>query len=522
MTRPPTGGRTSRLLRGALVGYGHQFAVILVGLWLTPFLLHRLGEQRLGLWLVSGQLLGYLALMDLGVLALLPREVAFASGSPDARDARDRVGRLVSQVRSIVRWQLLLLSAAALFVVLLLPAEWRQLRWPLACTLAAFLALYPARVYVAALQGLQDHAFLARSQLFGWIVGTGVTIAVVLAGGGLYALAAGWICTTGVPAVAAWTRTRGRWPDRHVGDAVEHSGQYFRRSGWVSLGQVAQVLMNGSDVLLLGRLFGPAAVVAYTCTGKLVTVFANHPHLLMHVAQPALSELRASSDRAQLMRVSTALAQAMLVMSGALAIAIVPANRFFVYWWVGSDQWGGIALTVAFAAMMLLRHLNVATVYTLFCFGNERRLSLTSIADGVLSVIATIVLAWLWGPIGAPLGSIAGVLMIGLPINLRSVSRELGVSVGAFLRGLVPMASRIGPLLIVAGLSAEFVGTSSIARLLIVELCLAVTFAAVVVPLVWNGPIGPYVRIALTAMTGRDAIEPVTGSTVERPLGSPL
>ena len=48
-------------------------------------------------------------------------------------------------------------------------------------------------------------------------------------------------------------------------------------------------------------------------------------------------------------------------------------------------------------------------------------------------------------------------------------------------------------------LGAEFVGTSSIARLLIVELCLAVTFAAVVIPLVWNGPIGTPPMMAASA-----------------------
>jgi len=67
------------MLGGTGIAYGHQAAIVLVGIWLTPFLLHRLGQHHLGLWLVAGQLLGYLALLDLGVIAILPREVAFAS-----------------------------------------------------------------------------------------------------------------------------------------------------------------------------------------------------------------------------------------------------------------------------------------------------------------------------------------------------------------------------------------------------------------------------------------------------------
>ena len=48
------------------------------------------------------------------------------------------------------------------------------------------------------------------------------------------------------------------------------------RSAWVSLAQIAQVFLNGTDVLIIGKLLGPAAVVPYSCTSKLVTVLANH------------------------------------------------------------------------------------------------------------------------------------------------------------------------------------------------------------------------------------------------------
>ena len=47
-------------MSGTGIAYAHQAAVILLGLWLTPFLLARVGQRELGLWLVAGQVLGYL------------------------------------------------------------------------------------------------------------------------------------------------------------------------------------------------------------------------------------------------------------------------------------------------------------------------------------------------------------------------------------------------------------------------------------------------------------------------------
>ncbi len=65
--------RTSRFLRGFANGYVHLMVAAVVGLWLTPFLLHRLGTDTYGLWLVGTQIIAYLLLMDLGVVELLPR-----------------------------------------------------------------------------------------------------------------------------------------------------------------------------------------------------------------------------------------------------------------------------------------------------------------------------------------------------------------------------------------------------------------------------------------------------------------
>src|SRR6185295_5362065 len=73
-------GRLRRFVSGLGLGYLHTILALVVGLWLTPFLLRQLGTHDYGLWLLASQVLVYLALMDLGVVALVPREVAFAVG----------------------------------------------------------------------------------------------------------------------------------------------------------------------------------------------------------------------------------------------------------------------------------------------------------------------------------------------------------------------------------------------------------------------------------------------------------
>src|SRR5262249_57954461 len=133
-------------------------------------------------------------------------------------------------------------------------------------------------------------------------------------GRGLMALA---ICSRAgqlVAAAACWYRLRHDFP--HLKFQVRLSGisdltGYMKKSGWISVSQVAQVLTMGSDLLLVGKLLGPSAAVPYSCTGKLASVLANKPQMLMQTAFPGLTELRASGAKPRIRQASFALAQAM-------------------------------------------------------------------------------------------------------------------------------------------------------------------------------------------------------------------
>ena len=63
-----------------------------------------------------------------------------------------------------------------------------------------------------------------------------------------------------------------------------------------------------------------------------------------------------------------------------MACVVLTLNEPFVSWWVGPDRFAGSGLTALLVFGMLLRHWNVSAVYTLFCFGHERRLAITTAA----------------------------------------------------------------------------------------------------------------------------------------------
>jgi O-antigen/teichoic acid export membrane protein len=472
--------------------------VTVVGLWLTPFLLHRIGQHDLGLWLLVNQILGYLMLLDFGVVALLPREAAYSTGRTlQGGDASD-LARTIGRFRRIVRWQVPLAALAAVIVWVALPVAWAPLRQPLLAVLAVFVLTFPLRIYHAALQGLQDLAFLGRVQLLAWAAGTGVTVLLVLHGGALNALVAGAIVTQLTTAVASGLRLRSAFP--HGWSSTpgpvpwSEARTLLGRSTWVSLSQLAQVFLNGTDVLLLGKMLGPAAVVPYSCTGKLVNVLTNQPYLLMQSAAPALSEMRTAESRERLAQVTTALTRGMLIVSGAVVCVIAAVNQGFVSWWIGANQFGGWWLTIALLAMMLLRHLSTTAVYALFAFGHERRLALTSFADGAVTLMASALLIWRLGPVGAPLGGLIGVTCVSLPANFIGLSRETGLTVARLALSLRGWAVRfaIGAASCIA--FGRMIQPTGVVSLGLTTVAAFAVYVALMLPLALEPPLGQYIR----------------------------
>jgi O-antigen/teichoic acid export membrane protein len=382
--------RTRRFLGGVAFGYANQALITLVGLWLTAFLLQRLGQDDYGLWLVGTRILGYLMLLDLGVVALLPREVAFATGRAGGVTEADDLPEIVGRTARLVFWQLPLVALAAAIIWFALPAEWEPLRDPLGIVMATFVVLFPLRVFQALLNGLQDLAFLGAVHTVSWILGTALTITLVVAGLGLYALAIGWGLTQLLSAILWFVRARRRYGHalrlRFPRFAPDQLRDRLTRSGWISISQVAQVFLSGTDLLIVGKIMGAAAVVPYFCTAKLIVVFANQPKMLAEAAQPALSELRTGAPRERVAQVCTALTRAILIFSGAIVCVVLVVNEGFVGWWVGAEQFGGFDLTVVLLAAMVLRHWYSAVVRALFAFGQDRRISLTTLFDGLLTV----------------------------------------------------------------------------------------------------------------------------------------
>lgn len=499
--------RTGRFVRGLALGYVSMAVTLVVGLWLTPFFLRHLGQEQYGIWLMIGQALTYLGLMDLGVVAILSRETATAIGRSGSPEGADDLPDIIGRTMRLVLWQLPFVVVVATTAWSLFPSDLSGGAGPIAWLLVMFVVRFPLRIFTEVLVGLQDLAFIGKVQLVGFILMTGLTIGLVLAGWGLYALVVGWGCGQFVPALVSWGRLRRRFPYALPSSLPPlpwtSAKSLLTKGAWVSVAYLAHLFVYGSDVLLLGYLLGPTVVVPYVCTGKLVSVLQHQPHLIMETARPALSELRASRERERIHTVTSALTLFAMLLGGLIASGVAATNRGFTILWVGESLFGGGALTVALVANMLLRLWNVTAINAIFAFGYERRISLTTLADGLLTCgLMAIIVPWV-GLIGAPIASMASVVLVSLPWNLSALAKEGNVS---FWRQVLELANwflRFAFVIVLAVWAERMVGPRSVVALLTAAMVVTTVYVLVMLPLVRRPPLADFGEPILASLRAR-------------------
>ncbi len=498
--------RSRSFLGGAFFAYLYQGLLMVVGLWLTPFYIHTLGQRDYGIWLVALQVLNFLLLCDFGIIVVTPRDVANAAGVEHTDPASGEIARVVGQTVKVVLAQTAVVALGALAVFLLRPAQDAALRGPIGLILAVFVISYPLRVFPAVLQGLQDLRFMGQVRVTLWAIGTVLVVAMLLFGGRFYALAWGWCIQQMGHDLVAFFRLRRVRPDLLSAEVWRKAGpirwRWFTRGFWVNLNQMATALTAGSDLLIVGRSISAATVVVYSSTNKLITVLQNQPQMLASVALPGLSHMRTSETRERILQASTSLTQAMLLLAGGVFCIILAVNQQFVSWWLGARLFGGMQLTIILLMTFLLRQTDYTLGITLFALGRERAISIRGLVDGAVSVAIAIALVGRFGTVGVAFGFLCGAGLVSLPTDFFLLSRVLGISIAQLSRPYLPYLWRFA----VGGCFAlavrHWFGAPHVLNMILTTSSVAAVYLLLVLPYVWTTPLRGYIQEATAMVTG--------------------
>ncbi len=435
-TARPPGGLSGLAARNAASAVVSRVASILLGLVLTPFILHRLGSTLYGLMTATSSGFEYLTLMRGGLGAAMRRHVTIR-----VHDGRsDEVRRHYAAGF----WWGLILRVPILIAGLLAAGplcRWIGIPAGLMADAVTGVRFLVAGAVVSDAAAIFEVGPYASGNLVGLsmvrTMGVGVRLAVVVAAFllfrptlGLYgaALIVVQIVILFMLAVLAQrSRVVGPVvPAPYLGDDRIRK-DLFSYGGLALLGQAAAVLWVTTDNLLIGRFYGAAAVTLYSIGARWMPQIRDFLGTMTQSLTPLFTQLEATAPEK---RTQAALLRTVGVTSAlAVPICLVPCvlGDLFIRRWVGPEYHAAFAILVVSLAPLLL---DIAFSPIWFVL----------LARGKIGWVST-------GEMIVAVGNVAISLVLALPLKLGILGFALGNTLALLARNLLlrPLAIRKEP-----------------------------------------------------------------------------
>jgi O-antigen/teichoic acid export membrane protein len=423
----------------------------IVALLLPPFLVRMLPKDTYGAWALLLQLTLYVSYLDFGIQTAVAR---FVAHTDELNQTEERNG--------IVSTAFAMLSAAAVLgcmlialLAWLIPGMFHQMpaglyhpaQIALLCMGISFALGLPASVLSATFIGFQRNEIPAVIAIGNKIAMAALVVGVVLQHRGLAAMGAAAAVANllaYLTSFVAWKSWAAHVRIRLASVAKKYVRQISGYSASVVVWMVAMLMISGLDLSIVG-IFDYKATAYYAVAATLTTFVAQAQGAIFSALLPASAVLGARGDGQRLGTMLVASTRYGMLILLAMALPLIVAGRFILHIWAGPDyaQHSTLILQVlVIANVVRLCALPYSTL--LLGTGQQKKVIISPLAEGVTNLLASIVGAYLFGAIGVAVGTLIGSFVsVGLHLfynmprtSLISIDRPRLVTEG-LLRPLI-------------------------------------------------------------------------------------
>jgi len=393
-----------------------------IALALPPFLVRMLPKDTYGAWALLLQVTLYVGYLDFGVQTAVARFVAHSEelGDTDQRDG------ILSTAFAI------LTSAAVLGYALIAVLIWQfpkmfpqmpgSLRGPAQIALlfmgGSFAIGLPVSVIYAYFTGVQRNEVPAVMAIVNKVAMAVCVVGVVLHHNGLAAMGAAVAAANLLSYLGAYVALR-TLADRVRIRLLLVSKTCVRQiagySGTLTIWMVSMLMISGLDLTVVG-IFDYKSTAYYAVAATLTNFLAQALGAIFAALLPASAVLAARGDSRRLgtMLVSST-RYGMLILLG-MALPLIVAGHFVIRKWAGADyaQHSTLILQVLLIANVIrLCALPYSTL--LLGTGQQQKVIVSPLAEGVTNLAASIAGAYLIGAVGVAIGTLIGAFVgVGL------------------------------------------------------------------------------------------------------------
>jgi O-antigen/teichoic acid export membrane protein len=427
--------RVRHIARNVLFNWLGTIANMAVGFFLSPFILHRLGDVAFGVFVLANSVVAYLGLLDLGMQSSVLRFVSKGHTRGDHEGASDAISAAL-WVRLQVSALALLLSAGIAVVfphVFKVPADLandaRKAILIIGVITAISMSVGVVGGVISALNryDLQNYVNLLQTAIR--VVGV---VFVLRTGHGIVGIALSeLVATVAGNLLLVWIARR-LYPELRIQlkkPKRETLRQIWSYSFYAFLTTIAVQLVYQTDNLVVGAFVSASAVTFFAIANNLCRYATQMVSSMGGTFVPAASTYEAAGDTASLLMLYKNGTRATLMISLPILITFIVRGPSFIGLWMGPEYAhnSGIVLIILSIALFF-SYANRTAGAIAFGVEKHKTTALWSIGEGVANLALSILLVHWYGIYGVAIGTMVPSLVVQVILWPRYISKLVGLS----------------------------------------------------------------------------------------------
>jgi len=413
---------------------------VIVGIFLSPFIVHHLGDAAFGIWVLIFSITGYYGLFDLGIRSSIIRYVSKYT----ATDDREKLAQFVNTALftytgiGVVCMAVTALLSSPVEHFFKIPPEMHSQTRLLLLMVGTSVSLgFPLGVFGGMLEGLQRFYILNWTSIGATLMRAALIVYFLNRGHGLLTVA---LVTVLLPIFSSVLRgiIVFRYCPVRLGlqyvnrDSFRHMANY---GGTTFLVLVAVRLRFRTDELVLGTMMSTIAVTWFNFGARIVDYANEFVSSLAQVFVPMSSQSEAvgNLDRVRKIYIAGNRACAFLILP--ITAILILFGKHVIRIWVGAryvpHSYPVLVVMIIPFALMLSQ---AASSRILFGLGKHQTMAAVTVIEGVANLILSIALVRPLGIVGDALGTAIPLSFTCLVFLPRHMKKQIGVPVGSFLR----------------------------------------------------------------------------------------
>jgi O-antigen/teichoic acid export membrane protein len=420
---------------------------VAVGVFLTPFILHRLGDVAYGIWVLIFSITGYYGLFDLGIRSSIVR---YASKFT-ATDSKEELAKLINTslftyggigILSLLITMVLFLYVDNIFKV---PAELHATaRWLLLMVGVSVACGFPLGVFGGFLDGLQRFDVNNWTSVASNLLRAGLIVAALDHRRGLLTIA---LITVVLPLITSLMRGIIAFRIHPVAFGLQYVDRATFRmmasySGVTLIIMIAGRLKFKTDTIVIGTMLSAAAITYFNIAGRMVDYAGEIVTALAQNFLPmaSRSEAKGSMDNLRKVFVTGNRLCAFTILPVTAVLLVL--GKSIIEVWVGrkyiATSYPVLVILIIPATLMWAQ---AASGRVLFGISKHRTWAFVTLAEGISNLVLSILLVRILRPRGVEYGIIGDALGTAIPLTCsmvlfmpRHLCKQLGIRVRTYLR----------------------------------------------------------------------------------------